>query len=1592
MDIERVKAAFIKADDLAQQGDKQAAEDAAEFARVIKAHQSATQKPEESFMDKAQGVTGALSDFVTSGLGMVAGIPYGLYKGATGNMDFVTDYSQGFDEALEASKITRNLGSAPESSPSRKTTEELLNIPFEYGGKAIQGILSGGFASGDPALLDRQLQHPEENPALSAASDTIGMFAAGAGVHKGAVKSFEKLKSMSQGAKAVPELAPETVVAKPQPMPGEMGPLFESPVDTSEMRNQFGGPTGGRFMEGAELPPDATRDPVQPVNDLFKGETKDMFAEIADPLKEQQKEEAQRAVDFEARRNEFGDYSPERDVKDMAVPYEPLSLKDELTKIPEDWQIRDGIERGRESFPTIDIDLLPESVSKDSVIKGQLTKHNKIVEQINALSDKARDIAVAGERIKNQNVGRTKKSQEEVAQIKQEINALQKKADVINKQLYNRLSNKHGVKEPGMKLFRGREAEKTGTPDMQRSPEAKVTRSGPIQKTNPHPLGGVGKKQGGAIDTSIFHDGMDAVFKLSRYVSKATLEKISSWSKHEGRINAHDIREMVRGIKLTDEQRRAIHQGSEDGMKMYDRYSHLDPERRDRKYAILDENAIAFTIAHEIKTKHALEGSPYPNSTSSLDGLANAMSSLRETSKKIREQTEKDREKERLSKFKVIQGGVGKKQGGALDLSGIGKGLSDIVKAGVSVAKHTVAPRPNAPKQKGFKGVDRIRKITGADSRDVDTFVTETLANKEMLTDIDPALSIRGAIRQDLTPSHVGKLNYAHNPVISFVMHNLDKIDGKIKMAKESALWGDKFGTNMWGHPKKMKSDDGARTIMETLPKDRQEVLRETTMKYADGDILNKAGLKSPTDSMLSSDGLNTREIQAYRAAEKQLDTLLNKLNTMLTKAGKQPIAKLAGYFPAVWKGDYRLFVKDGQGNTIKTLAFDHMFQMTEAEKKIKAADPTLTTEQFESQRDRYNLKDVSAFQLAAQSFPSNHPTARLLDKIRSDVMKHRGFKKHGIQRKGVEGFMGSEKGDVAGMKQAMDIYLEQGYNFLADMEKQQFLEDVRTGFREKRYSLAEKLPNTDKYVSDAVGNSIGALKNGLEMIDNVIEGVAQIMAHETGVGGKSTPKKAIRAMNGLAAFHYLATFKQYGLNLFQPVFSIPKAIHATEGLKDRAMLMPHFMQAYMEAFVPKAMTPSSKAALAYGKHTGMIDARTLDLINSNAGSFMKKFGHIAAVFEQEAVRVPTYLFYDKILKDTIPDNKTRWDAAAQMTADSMVNYSKTQTPQVYQRAGLVGEATKSMQQFMHNYHGQLAEYMQLAMREKQFGPLVAFLAVQWVIGGLTGITPLLPINTLLGAFTGSKNTVQDWIEGSGMSDLWTMGPASKITGLHLAESGSAPSIVPQPGAVGIELFMKLLTDIIYQPDETKPGGLAVRAAQGVATSADKMQAAMTASPNLAKGFVEDIWKDPQGRIPNPKNSMVPDLPYKKEGWDEFSKNYLGAPSASEGAAKMRMRAMDDDMRGMEKQQAMYFRKLVSDFVDGQFNEEVFNKFVAKEGDPRKIKAAFKQAVIKRTMSKLQNEMVSSGKWKRAQLMEKMQEYQIKMEKMPLQDLAEINR
>lgn len=1517
MELELVKQAFIKADSLAQKGDKQAALDAKEFAKFINDNdpyfmEKASDKraEEESIGKRALGGAVAATDFITGmaslPLAGIAGVVGGIQDKVTGKGDFLPGAVRRIEEVQKATNLGELTGLA--QGEGYQAAQGVLGLPAEAGIKASRGIgaLTRLPFQGLQGAVEH-LEHPERSPLSSTIEDVEGTFLgyglAGPIAKRGgqaiakvdptlrnikakkpADLTPEELQARFQASQErawrqadeeqasrrssrseepipypkkddlsiVPEMDTETVVGRRSPGPevvrsnrtGERMYVPEEQMDggidfgaedvqgygrnplinESNIRTKWG---QDAFLENAELPPDATR--AQPFDKSRGAFEQRQQADMANL----QAEENARATDFQARREEFG---PDRNPQDLALDYDPFGLKD----------LEKSTESPKPAPEGIDYETLPETVNKDFVLQNKLKRFEELKARLGEVAAKELTLKQDEGPSYYPNTEINEKFQRE---FKKEQDKLQKNIENLKKEIDTRLRNEHGWSYPSLEgpkqpysrsIYTRQRGQVFKTPDMQRSPEAKISGGERVQKTNPHPLGGVGKKQGGAIRPEVF-----------------------------------------------------------------------------------------------------------------------------------------------------------------------GEGLAKILSAGKAIGKSafSMEPRPNKP-TKELKGKEQIYALTGSDPRDIPTFVSDVLKDKSNLKDIDDPLAPRGLMRKGLPPSAVGKLSARYNPLVSYHSHVMDKIDGAVRFAKETAVWGKTASNNWRGKPSMVKSDDGALTIIHGIKRGRQETFRTTVMKYMDGKLLTEEGLDSPSNSMLMADGLSPREIQGYRAMEKQFNTLLDRVNEMGAKVNKEkwtPIRRIPGYFPGVWLGDYRAFVKDKEGNNYATLAFDHPYELKQLEAQLPQLESQhgvkgLFIEESDVSANKYTMKDTSAFQLALDVFPADTPLGKALEQARNDIVKHRGFRKHGLQKKGVYGSLGSGKGDFSGMVRASEIYFEQGYNFLGDMQKKLALSELRDTFAKNDYSLEQNLKNTNRYLDDITANSIGSVENMWKGLDAVLEVPMEVSGRMTGIGGRSSAKRTIRGLNALANIYNLVTMKQPIVNAMQPLYALPKAMQIKARFGSDVSITSNFTRALTEAFVPGYLSVESRSALTYARNTGMIDARTLDLINGNAGqaksiigkgigATSKGFGHLQSWWEQEVVRVPVYLFFNHMLKGEILETKARHEAAAQMTSDYMVNYSKTQTPMIYSQMGLLGEAARPYQQFTHNYQGQLLEFTQETINNKDARPLAAFMGVQWTMAGLLGLIPLAGGVTAAvkayNAFTDDPvPTPEEVLMSSGQSNVWTWGPASVFTGLNLTSSAGAPNIFPTPGMPGVSLATSLGKDV---------GGLAIDALQGTADTPSKMKAAMTATPSALKGLVQEHFAGgPDKPIPNPRRDMVPDLPRPRTSGERFIKNWLGADPLSEAIPKAKIRKVEEGLKKLNAKEQKYINKFVDDYVStGETNEKMLAKLKESGTKPSEVISAIKSKIKDRALGRLESQLFKKGIRDKKKMLDLMDKYDLELSDLSIAELAD---
>lgn len=281
-------------------------------------------------------------------------------------------------------------------------------------------------------------------------------------------------------------------------------------------------------------------------------------------------------------------------------------------------------------------------------------------------------------------------------------------------------------------------------------------------------------------------------------------------------------------------------------------------------------------------------------------------------------------------------------------------------------------------------------------------------------------------------------------------------------------------------------------------------------------------------------------------------------------------------------------------------------------------------------------------------------------------------------------------------------------------------------------------------------------------------------------------------------------------------------------------------------------------------------------------------------------------------------------------------------------------------------------------------------MAMQWTLGGLRGLLPIGAAGLGAAAYIyhlaaqddEPVPTAEEMLMGSGASDLFVFGPTSKLTGVNVSTSGAAPNILPTPGFPGVSLAASLVKDV---------GGYGLKALAGNDTSADRMKAAMTATPSIGKGLVEEQFALPDGSLPNPNRGMQSDLGRPRTTSERIIKNVIGAEPTTEGIAKGRIRAMDSYKKNLTEKQQALLNKVVDDIMVGRgANMEKFQEFAKIGGDPTKLQPALISEIKKRLLSRVEAELVNGSNFNKAQVAKQMEKYQVQINSMSTDQLDEV--
>lgn len=1097
------------------------------------------------------------------------------------------------------------------------------------------------------------------------------------------------------------------------------------------------------------------------------------------------------------------------------------------------------------------------------------------------------------------------------------------------------------------------------------------------------PLGGVGKKQGGAIDPTIFKD-LFPEFDLSKF--KDELGKLLPLYHGTSKDKAFsDFKNSDRGIWVTDNPKDASSYAFENDSK---RIKYNADSGRFEPVNNSPRVHQVYVNAQNIYKPTALEMEQYRTAKSYSKAQAELMKKAKALgydaidygggvyaiadSSQIKSAISPD-----VSPKRGLNKGPGGKQSGGVNF-GISEKIADLL----TKSRTKTTSKPNG-KPSG------VTANFYEETRDAETFFKEELPNASSWKDIPTNL-----LNNFLQGRAVANLARHSNPLVRYIVHKTVSADRVAKVSIENALWGDKFVQSMIrGVSKRVKSDNGILTYLDKAKFKDADKLKQTLLKFDNAEELIANNLTRPTEEMLRREGLSTEQVTAANAIYDGINKVYNEVNKVLKAAGKEEIKALPGYIPHMWFGDYRVVVKDPvTKETLDIRGVDNRYQANALKKALAKRYGDKNIEMFDASKNKYKANDLSAFEYATRILSKDSPERKIIEQVYKDVIAHRGFKTHALKRKGTPGFAGAEPGrqGLADFQKALEVWTNQGYHFIANEKKRALFADVT----DRLSKLEEKpnLENTEKFINEYTQQATGGLENQLKLIDNAVEAVGDL----SGLG-PSAPGKMIGTASGLASFFWLTTVKNLGVNLLQPAYAIPKLLEIKGSLPDTSSVTRAMAQGFMESFVPGTLSSKSRKGLDWARENGFIESKTLELIKSrfNKANLAHDFAynlskHTLGVFEQEAVRTPTFIAFDVLLRDTIKDDKQRWQTAGALTDQYMVDYGRTESPLVFSKAGdIIGDSIRPLKQYSASYFGQLAEYAHLASTDKRFAPLAAFLGVQVVLSGLMGIPGFQTANSIIRQInegTGSNiKTPEDILLTSGMSDTFIWGPVSKVTGIDISKSVGAPGVEDFITAPGLSFMAGVGKGAINMASEGLSGTL---------SSADIMKdvGQMIPNPHVQAG-IEKANQLPSGHIPDPNNRMLPKYTNPRSDSDMMKRLLTGGQLLKEQEEK----AIINSTRGAEQHRSKVKAEIMEKFIDdlviqrkGKISPELLKEYVAEGGDPRNLSKELTSYLKDSLTGRLEREILNSKGLSQVEKIESLKKYKTIIEGLELEQLMGI--
>ena len=603
---------------------------------------------------------------------------------------------------------------------------------------------------------------------------------------------------------------------------------------------------------------------------------------------------------------------------------------------------------------------------------------------------------------------------------------------------------------------------------------------------------------------------------------------------------------------------------------------------------------------------------------------------------------------------------------------------------------------------------------------------------------------------------------------------------------------------------------------------------------------------------------LDAEQIKIYRNLEGLFERVVDRHNKSAIENkgdGYTIIEKIPNYFPRIFEGDFAAFLmkwnsKQKVYQPVEAPGANNKFSIEERAKKLaeewdapifKANDKFNNKQKLSSEyvvkvvkRDRSQLgsEELTSFDrlftkynLDSESFIQYQAA---VDKMRKSV----GFKRFSLQRKGVDGYLGSESNARAALGTKFlgskigdrNVDLKRIADFTkaaTDYTKGGITSAMRIDFTKKfgdiwnkpisisnakgglsKTTLRKDYPVAAKFAEELRGNAFGELRPA-----PLVEKLSQLGSGYIGNAGLT---RILGGANQVTVISKLLFGNMRFLlsQVFQPYHMIfPKLVNLQYAGFDKGKVAMAQIKSFKDLFFPNK---EMKSVIEYMYRQGVVDQKFLNEASANIKGLLPKeklpikdplgrqvfdFSKLLRILTlqdfagkaEQVSRLNASLMFYNFFKSAGKDKKYAMENAAYLANKYMVEYNYLEQPGIYGNRGLgpLGKPFGLFKTFQHNYLAQLAEYATQAAQGKSSAGLLAFMTQMVFAAGVFGVIGyesteriLRILSPTMQKFTGKPlPSLTETILTSTLPNTFKYGVPSSTLNVDLTATLAAPGV-----------------------------------------------------------------------------------------------------------------------------------------------------------------------------------------------------------------------